>query len=129
GVAVARGTKPKAADRRARIAVPPAVRALELRLEELATGGEPIVAGPWTRSVELELLYWIPFLRWFASRSGVTPDRLAAVSRAGAESWYAGVCATYAASTGEVSGSVLSPSLPDALRADSRQDRGPLVGV
>ena len=27
---------------------------------------EPILVGPWLGEVGFELLYWIPFLRWFA---------------------------------------------------------------
>src|SRR6266581_2495840 len=56
-------TRPKVADRRTRIAVPPQIRAVESQLERLAAGGRPVVAGPWEGSLEVELLYWMPFLR------------------------------------------------------------------
>ena len=38
----------------------------------MVAGGEPIVAGPWLGEVGFELLYWVPFLRWFAERSTST---------------------------------------------------------
>ena len=34
----------------------------------MARSGEPIVAGPWLGEVGFELLYWVPFLAWFAER-------------------------------------------------------------
>ena len=51
--------------------------------QSLAAEGRPIVAGPWLGEVGFELLYWIPFLRWFAERYEVPPERLIAVSRGG----------------------------------------------
>ena len=50
------------------------------------------VAGPWLGEVGFELLYWIPFLRWFCERFGVPRDRLIAVSRGGsAAAWYGSI--------------------------------------
>ena len=52
----------------------------------------PIVAGPWLGEVGFELLYWIPFLRWFAERYRVSRERLIAVARGGsAEAWYGSI--------------------------------------
>lgn len=65
------------------------------RLRRLADSGRPILAGPYFGEVGFELLYWIPFLAWFAERYGVEPGRLIAVSRGGAASWYAHVAAHY----------------------------------
>jgi hypothetical protein len=48
----------------------------------------PIVVGPWLGEVGFELLYWVPFVRWFAERYDVAPDRLIVVSRGGAGTWY-----------------------------------------
>ena len=63
--------------------------AIERQLASLARQDRPIVAGPWLGEVGFELLYWIPFLRWFAERFGVSRDRLIAVSRGGsAAAWY-----------------------------------------
>jgi hypothetical protein len=58
-------------------------------LAALAAGRSPIVAGPWLGEVGFELLYWAPFLRWFAERYAVDPARLVVLSRGGTESWYA----------------------------------------
>ena len=50
---------------------------------------EPILVGPWLGEVGFELLYWIPFLRWFAECYAVPPERIIAVSRGGAAAaWY-----------------------------------------
>lgn len=62
--------------------------ALTRDLSALASGTRTIVAGPWLGEVGFELLYWVPFLRWFAERFQVPPQRLVAVSRGGPSSWY-----------------------------------------
>ena len=47
------------------------------------------MAGPWLGEVGFELLYWIPFLRWFAERYEISAERIIAVSRGGsAAAWY-----------------------------------------
>jgi hypothetical protein len=61
---------------------------VERQLAELASDRRPIVLGPWLGEVGFELLYWIPFLRWFSERYRISPDRLIAVSRGGASAWY-----------------------------------------
>ena len=61
---------------------------LERDLAALATGSDTIVAGPWLGEVGFELLYWVPFLAWFADRFNVAPERLLVVSRGGIRSWY-----------------------------------------
>ena len=119
----------RAADRRARIAVPPRILAVESQLEQLAAGGEPIVAGPWEGSLADELLYWIPFLRWFGLRFGAEQSRITAVSRPGAESWYADVCGSYAITADGLAGRRLSPALLDAVCSDYWEERAPLVHV
>jgi hypothetical protein len=121
--------RPKVADRRARIAVPPAIRAVEQRLAELAAGSGPIVAGPWQGSLEIELLYWIPFLRWFERHFEVDRGRVTAVSRPGAESWYADVCGAYAQAAEQPSASALSPDLLETVCGDYWRTRGPMVHV
>ena len=40
-------------------------------------------------------LYWVPFLRWFAERFQVGPERLIVVSRGGTSSWYRPFAARY----------------------------------
>jgi hypothetical protein len=66
-----------------------------MRLRRLAASGQVIVAGPYFGEVGFELLYWIPFLAWFTERYGISPDRLIAVSRGGAASWYSHLASRY----------------------------------
>ncbi len=121
--------RPKAADRRARIAVAPGIRAAEKLLEEIAGGDEQIVAGPWLGSLERELLYWIPFLRWFRRRFDVPRARIAAVSRPGADLWYADIAGSYSSTPGTVAGRPLAPPLLEQICGDYWHERGPLVHV
>ena len=65
------------------------------RLSRMAGGTRPILVGPWTGEVGFELLYWIPFVRWFVERYGVDRSRLHVVSRGGPQSWYADLTARY----------------------------------
>jgi hypothetical protein len=116
----------KPGDRRARVAVPPRIRAVEGQLELLAADGGPIVAGPWRGSLGAELLYWIPFLRWFGRRFGVDRSRIAAVSRPGAAPWYANACGSQEAPAGARQ---LPVELLEAVCGDYWQERGPLVHV
>jgi hypothetical protein len=78
-----------------RLAAHGVARQVEQQLAALASRGEPIVAGPWLGEVGFELLYWVPFVRWFAARFGVPPERIVAVSRGGSEPWYRGVADRY----------------------------------
>jgi hypothetical protein len=64
-------------------------------IARLAAGRGPIVAGPWLAEVGYEVLYWIPFLRWFQDAFGITRDRLVVVSRGGMEAAYREIAATY----------------------------------
>ncbi len=61
----------------------------------VARGG-PIVAGPWLGEVGFELLYWVPFLAWFAERFAVQPERILVLSRGGTGSWYGAFAGSYA---------------------------------
>jgi len=65
------------------------------QLARLARGEGPIVAGPWLGEVGFELLYWIPFLAWFAERFDVPRERLVILSRGGTRGWYAHVASRY----------------------------------
>jgi len=65
------------------------------RLQRLASSGRPILAGPYFGEVGFELLYWVPFLAWFADRYDVPRERIIAVSRGGASCWYSHVAARY----------------------------------
>jgi len=69
--------------------------AIDREIAAIAATTRPIVVGPWLAEVGYEVLYWIPFLRWFQDAFGVSPDRLIAVSRGGMESMYRDVAAGY----------------------------------
>ena len=69
--------------------------ALRAELQALAVGSRSIIAGPWLGEVGYELLYWVPFLAWFADEFAVQPDRLLVLSRGGTRSWYAGFSGRY----------------------------------
>jgi len=64
-------------------------------IARVARGTGPIVAGPWLAEVGYEVLYWIPFLRWFQDAHGVGRDRLVVLSRGGLETLYQDLGATY----------------------------------
>jgi hypothetical protein len=68
---------------------------LDRELAALAAKGGPIVAGPWLGEVGFELLYWVPFLAWFAERFSVDRSRLHVLSRGGTGSWYEPFAAHY----------------------------------
>ncbi len=65
------------------------------QLARFARGQGPIVAGPWLGEVGFELLYWIPFLAWFAERFEVPRERLVVLSRGGTRDWYTHVASRY----------------------------------
>lgn len=62
---------------------------VERQLLAIARSRGSIVLGPWLGEAGFELLYWIPFLNWFAERYEIPSERLIAVSRGGgASAWY-----------------------------------------
>jgi hypothetical protein len=73
----------------ARLATAPRSAGTRMALAALARDARPIVLGPWVGEVGFELLYWVPFVRWFAEEYRLPPERLIAVTRGGAGSWYA----------------------------------------
>ncbi len=68
---------------------------IERDIAAVARGRQPIIAGPWLSEVGFEVLYWIPFLRWFEDRYRVDRERVIAVSRGGVAEWYRDVAAGY----------------------------------
>src|SRR6185503_7399210 len=68
---------------------------IEATLAGLAQGRAPIIVGPWLAEVGYEVLYWIPFLRWFQDAHGIPSDRIVVLSRGGMESAYAGIAGRY----------------------------------
>jgi hypothetical protein len=68
---------------------------VEREIAAVARGRGPIIAGPWLSEVGFEVLYWIPFLRWFEDRYRVDPERVIAISRGGVAGWYGDVASRY----------------------------------
>ena len=68
---------------------------IDREIAALAATTRPIVAGPWLAEVGYEVLYWVPFLRWFQDAFGIPADRLVVVSRGGLESMYRDFAAGY----------------------------------
>jgi hypothetical protein len=68
---------------------------IDQEIARVAAGRDPIIAGPWLAEVGYEVLYWIPFLRWFQDAFGITRDRLVVVSRGGMEAAYREIAASY----------------------------------
>lgn len=69
---------------------------LQRELAAIVAQPGPVLAGPWLGEVGFELLYWVPFLAWFADRFDVAPERLMVLSRGGTESWYRSFASGYA---------------------------------
>ncbi len=88
---------------------------IDREIAALAAGTRPIVIGPWLAEVGYEVLYWIPFLRWFQDAYGLSPDRLIAISRGGMESMYRDIAAGYA--------DILDLMTPQQLAARNTQRR------
>jgi hypothetical protein len=63
-------------------------QAIERRLAAVAATPGPIVVGPWLAEVGYEVLYWLPFLRWFQDAHAVPRERLIVVSRGGLDHVY-----------------------------------------
>jgi hypothetical protein len=68
---------------------------VEREIAAVARGRRPIIVGPWLSEVGFEVLYWIPFLRWFEDRYRVDRERVVAVSRGGVAGWYRDVADGY----------------------------------
>jgi hypothetical protein len=61
----------------------------------LGRSDKTILVGPWLSETGFELLYWIPFVAWAKTYGNLDPERLVAVSRGGAASWYSHVTPHY----------------------------------
>jgi hypothetical protein len=64
-------------------------------LQRVVRSRRPIVVGPWLGEVGFEVLYWVPWLRWFVTTFGVDAARVVALSRGGVEGWYRDVAGRY----------------------------------
>ena len=69
--------------------------AVRRTLRSVANSRAPIIVGPWLSEVGYEVLYWVPFLRWFTRHYDVDPDRVIVLSRGGVASWYEGIGSRY----------------------------------
>ena len=69
--------------------------AVEREIDDIASAGRTILAGPWLSEVGFETLYWVPFLRWVKAAFRLDASRVVAVSRGGVASWYEGIATRY----------------------------------
>lgn len=67
----------------------------EQAMIQAAEGRGLVVLGPWWDDADLELLYWIPFLRWWRRHYQVDKERIVVVSSGGARPWYDGLAGQY----------------------------------
>ena len=68
---------------------------VEREIDDIASAGRTILAGPWLSEVGFETLYWVPFLRWVKAAFRLDASRVVAVSRGGVASWYEGIATRY----------------------------------
>ena len=68
---------------------------VEREIDDIASAGRTILAGPWLSEVGFETLYWVPFLRWVKAAFRLDSSRVVAVSRGGVASWYEGIATRY----------------------------------
>jgi hypothetical protein len=64
------------------------LRPVKTALEEIQNGTSMVFIGPWVDPIGLELLYWVPFVRWASATYGLRPERLAILSLRGLPRWY-----------------------------------------
>ena len=68
---------------------------IEAAMADACKGSGPIIFGPWTEDIATELLFWVPFVRWYRRRYKLDRDRIVVVSRDDTRSWYEGVGGRY----------------------------------
>jgi hypothetical protein len=79
-----------------------------------------VVAGPWVGDETLELLYWVPFLRWLQESTYGLRDRLTVVAPAESAYLYDGIGAERVESAHDPDAFVLAPELVERLRSAFR---------
>ena len=72
-----------------------AIERADRAVAKAARGSAPILVGPWLSEIGFEVLYWIPMLNRFVEHYGIERERLVAVSRGGAQPWYADLAGSY----------------------------------
>ncbi len=68
---------------------------VEDEIDRVRRGAGIIIFGPWTGGVGHELLYWIPFLRWFRKYYRIDRSRIVVISRGGVGAWYSRILGRY----------------------------------
>ena len=68
---------------------------IETDMAMACRGSGPIIFGPWTGDIDSEILYWVPFLRWYRKRYHIDRERIIVVSRGDTRTWYEGVGGRY----------------------------------
>ncbi len=71
------------------------VLAADAALALAAKGDGPILVGPWFGDLGIEMLYWLPFVRWWRKRYKVDKSRLVSISRGALGRWYETVAGGY----------------------------------
>lgn len=69
-------------------------QAVATLIAELSADQRPILLGPWRSEVGFECLYWLPFLRFLASKVPHFDQRASIVTRGGVAPLYANVAAS-----------------------------------
>lgn len=92
-----------------------AADAVDREIRRVAAGSGPVLAGPWLAEVGYEVLYWIPFLRWFCDVHGVSRERLIVLSRGGMAPLYRELSDRYV--------DIFDLMTPDALAAGNAARR------
>lgn len=54
-----------------------------------------IIVGPWLGELGSEVLYWVPFVRWFKNYSNINRDRFTVISRGNTALWYRDIADNY----------------------------------
>lgn len=74
-------------------AMSPLLPAMEVL--RISATNRPLLLGPWLGNAHWELMYWRPYLAWILKQLNLIDRRVIAVSRAGADLWYAGLADEY----------------------------------
>lgn len=61
---------------------------LKKELENIQATDSPLFFGPWLYRVDMELLYWIPFLNWITDKYKLDKERIFLISRGKLDLWY-----------------------------------------
>ncbi len=68
---------------------------VETILGQTAEGDAPILFGPWLLETPHELMYWLPFLRWYRKQFKIEKARIFVISQGGVSPWYQSILGRY----------------------------------